>query len=98
MTLSHESQTGAVGMIFRYNLFGTFCEWIPWARCIEEWFFGTKNNTASALWRHDMGTFSALLVLCNGSPPVTGGFPSQKVSYGESLCFFAAGLNKIVKK
>ena len=27
--------------------------------------------------RHQMGTFSALLVLCEGNPPVTGKFPSQ---------------------
>ena len=29
-------------------------------------------------WRHQMETFSALLALCEGNPPVTGGFPSQK--------------------
>ena len=26
-------------------------------------------------WRHQMETFSALLALCEGNPPVTGGFP-----------------------
>ena len=29
-------------------------------------------------WRHQMETFFALLALCEGNPPVTGGFPSQK--------------------
>ena len=29
-------------------------------------------------WRHQMETFSALLTLCEGNPPVTGGFPSQR--------------------
>ena len=29
-------------------------------------------------WRHQMETFSALLALCEGNPPVTGGFPSQR--------------------
>ena len=31
-------------------------------------------------WRHDMETRSALLTLCEGSPPVTDEFPSQKGS------------------
>ena len=29
-------------------------------------------------WRHQMETFSTLLVLWEGIPPVTGGFPSQR--------------------
>ena len=29
-------------------------------------------------WRHQMETVSALLVLCEGNPLVTGGFPSQR--------------------
>ena len=32
----------------------------------------------SSWWRHQMKTFSSLLALCDGNPPVTGGFPSQK--------------------
>ena len=32
----------------------------------------------SAWRRHQMGTFAALLALCEGNPPVTGGFPSQR--------------------
>ena len=28
-------------------------------------------------WRHQMETFSVLLVLCEGNPPVAGGLPSQ---------------------
>ena len=31
-----------------------------------------------AWWRHQMETFSAILVLCEGNPPVTGGFPAQR--------------------
>ena len=34
----------------------------------------------STWWRHDRETFSALLALCEGNPPMTGGFPSQKAS------------------
>ena len=37
----------------------------------NEW---TMNGTAAS-WRHQMKTFSALLTLCEGNPPVTGGFP-----------------------
>ena len=29
-------------------------------------------------WSHQMETFSAVLALCEGNPPVTGGFPSQR--------------------
>ena len=29
-------------------------------------------------WRHQMETFSALLALCAGNPPVIGGFPAQR--------------------
>ena len=29
-------------------------------------------------WRHQIETFSALLSLCEGNPPVTGAFPSQR--------------------
>ena len=29
-------------------------------------------------WRHQMETFSALLAICDGNPPVTGGLPSQR--------------------
>ena len=31
-----------------------------------------------SLWRHQMKTFSALLALCEGNPPGTGGFPSRR--------------------
>ena len=34
-----------------------------------------------------METISALLVLCEGNPPVNGGFPSQKASDAELWCF-----------
>ena len=34
-----------------------------------------------------METFSALLVFCEGSPPVTGGLPLQKASGAELWCF-----------
>ena len=33
-----------------------------------------------SVWRHDKETLSALLAHCEGNPPVTGGFPSYRVS------------------
>ena len=38
-------------------------------------------------WRHQMDTFSALLILCEGNPPFTGGYPSQR-PVKRSLIFF----------
>ena len=49
-------------------------------------------------WRHQMETFSALLVSLSGNPPVTGGFPSQRpvtLSFG---VLFDLRLNKTFKQ
>ena len=35
-----------------------------------------------------METFSALLILCEGNPPVTGGFPSQRPVTRSFVVFF----------
>ena len=51
---------------------------------------GTALKTVwatSSWWHHDMETHSALLALCEGNPPFTGGFPSQRASNVElSFC------------
>ena len=36
------------------------------------------SREPSSWWHHLMETFSALLALCEGKPPVTGWFPSQR--------------------
>ena len=41
-----------------------------------------------------METFSVLLALCEKNPPVTGGFPSQKVSNMGFDVLFDVSLNK----
>ena len=41
------------------------------------YYWWNNQNKASTWWRHQMETFSALLALCEGNPPVTGGFPTQ---------------------
>ena len=40
----------------------------------------------------------ALLALCEGNPPGTGGFPSQRASKVEFNFSLAVGLNKLLKK
>ena len=37
-----------------------------------------RTSMYRSWWRHQMETFSALLALCEGNSPVTGGFPSQR--------------------
>ena len=45
-----------------------------------------------------MGTFSALLVLFEENPPVTGGFHSQRASNAGFDVSFDVGLNKRLSK
>ena len=47
-----------------------------------------------SLWSHQMETFSALLALCEGNPPVTSGFPSQRPVTWSFDAFFDLHLNK----
>ena len=49
-------------------------------------------------WRHQMDTFSALLALCEGIPPVTGGFPSQRPVTQSFDVFFDLRQNKRLSK
>ena len=45
-------------------------------------------------WRHQMGTFSALLAICAGNSPVTGEFPAQRPVTRSFDVFFDLRLNK----
>ena len=49
-------------------------------------------------WRHQMETFSALLVLCAGNSPVTGEFPAQRPVTRSFDVFFYLRLNKRLSK
>ena len=40
--------------------------------------FCSSLNVLTSWWRHQMETFSALLVLCAENSPVTGEFPTQR--------------------
>ena len=54
-----------------------------------------RYSLIDAWWRHQMGTFSALLAICEGDLTVTGEFPSQRPvtrSFVFSLiCFWING-------
>ena len=49
-------------------------------------------------WRHQMETFSALLGLCGGNPPVIGWFPSQRPVTRNFYVFFDMCLTKRLDK
>ena len=49
-------------------------------------------------WRHQMGSFSALVALCVGNSMVTGEFPSERPVTRFFDVFFDLGLNKRLSK
>ena len=49
-------------------------------------------------WRHQMKTFSALLAICAGNPPVPGEFPAQRPVTRSFDVFFDLRLNKRLSK
>ena len=49
-------------------------------------------------WHHQMETFSTLLALYQGNPPVTGGFPSQRPVMQSFDVSFDVRLNKRLSK
>ena len=53
---------------------------------------------AKPWWRHQMGTFSALLAICAGNSPVPGEFPSQRPVTRSFDVFFDLRLNKRLNK
>ena len=57
---------------------------------------GKKIKDRAVAYRHQMETFSALLALCEGNPPVTGGFPPQRPVTRSFDVFF--DLNKRLSK
>ena len=57
------------------------------------------DNLTGYVWRrHTMETVSALLALCEGNPPVTGGFPSQTASNVGSLCVLRCFRKQTIKQ
>ena len=75
-------------------------------RCLKmssaKWLF-TSNKLVSGWhfstwWRHQMETFFALVTLSEGNPPVTGGFPSQRLVTWSFGVFFDVRLNNRLSK
>ena len=63
--------------------------------------YTSRDTPVEALegwWRHHMETFSALLALCEGNPPVTGRFPSPRPVTPRFNAFFDLHLNKRLRK
>ena len=57
-----------------------------------------KENRIYSWWRHQMETFSALLVICAGNSPVTCKIPAQKPVTRSFDVFFVLHLNKRLTK
>ena len=66
----------------------------PSAGCGQGWQYGWVMEFENSWWRHQIATFSALLALCEGNPPVTGGFPSHSPVTRSFDVFFDVRLNK----
>ena len=66
----------------------------------QVWHFQSLQNRAhnphisTPLWRHQTGTISALLALCEGNSPVTGEFPPQRPVTRSFADFFDLRMNK----
>ena len=63
--------------------------------CENSMFISVINNS---WWRHQMGTFSALLAICAGNSPVTGEFPSQRPVTRSFDVFFDLRQNTRLRK
>ena len=65
-----------------------------------QWSHYTMMNSHqnASWWRHQMETFSVLLVLCVGNPPVPGEFPAQRPVMRSFDVFFGLRPNKWLSK
>ena len=75
-------------------------KWRPFCLCLNVLsLYGRQGPTyPTSWWRHQMETFSALLVLCAGNSPVPGEFPSQRPVMRSFDVFFDLRLNKRLSK
>ena len=60
--------------------------------------FLLDSNSSTPWWRHQMETFSALLVICAGNSPVTNEFPAQRKVTRSFDVFFDLRLNNWLSK
>ena len=57
-----------------------------------------SNVITPTWWGLDMEMFSTLLALCEGNPPVTGRFPSQRANNMRFEVYFDVSHNKLLNK
>ena len=72
------------------------CNHVKYAWSTSMWIM--KISIIPIWWRHQMETFSALLVLCAGNSSVTGEFPAQRPVTQSFGVFFDLRLNKRLGK
>ena len=60
--------------------------------------YGKNEPSEITWWRNQIETFSALLALCEGNLPVTGGFPYQRPVTLSFDVFFDPRMNKRLSK
>ena len=87
-----------VKCIVNVNMFGPFHKGLigPLSKLCENFCCCHAENNP---WlRHQMETFSALLVICAGNSPVPGEFPSQRPVARSFDVFFDLPLNKRLSK
>ena len=72
--------------------------WIMNYILIKQWHVKTHPCPDFTWWRHQMETFSALLAICAGNPPVPGEFPAQRPVTRSFDVFFDLHLNKRLSK
>ena len=97
MTHNTEGVLESLNISVWYNLdtgtcsdFGVIVQWDP----VTKW----RTFFQMSRWRYQMETFSALLALCEGNPPVADGFPSQRPVTRSFDVFFDLRLNKWLSK
>ena len=75
-------------------------KWRPFCLCLNVLSLYGRHGPLypTSWWRHQMETFSALLVLCAGNSPVPGEFPSQRPVMRSFDVFFDLRLNKRLSK
>ena len=70
-----------------------------WLRAMWYMVYEVTDNIIRSWWRHQMETFSALLVICAGNSPVTGEFHAHKGQWRGALMFsLICALNKRLSK
>ena len=67
----------------KINIHGNAFKNIPCEIRGDIWLYSSQSMLNPSSWRDDMEKLSPLLVLCEGNPPVTGGFPSQSAGNTE---------------